>query len=166
MNTKLLIEKLKVKNCLLYMTITGGGTRAISMLLENGGASEVFVGAEVPYSYSIGDKPAHFVTQEYAMRLAKHSHCVGHSEFGRYNCSDLCKSHNSGPIYLGLGCSASLKKEVEREDRENHARISIFDGRDYSNVYLVCDKKCSRLEQENFVSEDILRHLERFVNEI
>ena len=40
----------------VYSIIVGGGTGFISNSLENGGASQWFLGAEVPYSQKAFDK--------------------------------------------------------------------------------------------------------------
>ncbi len=102
----------------IYLTITGGGTGIISKLLENGGASSYFVGANVPYAQSQTENifsafianPKEYpkvVSKESARVLAKYSE-------PKYLLNE----------YLAIGITASLMKaEGERAERTNEAYV-------------------------------------------
>lgn len=96
----------------LGIILTGGGSQLIPNLLTNGGASSYFSFAEVPYSKEsvvkhLGEEPPKYaninVARQYAFNAA----------------SKLLKLHGPGEEYIGIGCSAKLMTDNEREGREN-----------------------------------------------
>lgn len=152
---------LNVGNTMLYMGITGGGTGAITSLLENGGASSIFVGASIPYSQEqllelIGgyhqEVPA--VSYMIASRLSKSC---------GYRTQQVAKENSSRLV--GVGCSASLVKNgVEREGREHKAVICIseFDTEkeEFVMKYRLDVKlaaKRTRIEEERLLSDIIIQ---------
>jgi hypothetical protein len=167
MDTSKLIQKLKDKNIIVFLTITGGGTGAISKLLENGGASEVFYGAHVPYSYYVSeDKPDKFVSAEYAKELAVDGWDKMTVEAARY--PEIINKKN----FVSVGVTSSLMKSGgDRADRVNEVYMHlIYDEAmkdtdselvEHNTKYVnLTDNKTSRLKQEEFVTESIIRFLE------
>lgn len=156
-----LIHALKEKDCMVFMAITGGGTGAINTLLENGGASSVFLGAEVPYGYWLtpdyAGEPKKYVALQYAYYLAEYSltKSVGIiKDFKRRQ-----------PKYLiGLGCTAALYKEGQREGRENAARICVLTYGKQHDTMVDLSPVWPRKAQEIKLAEDILFELKEFVD--
>lgn len=147
----------------IYLAITGGGTKAISQLLENGGASSVFVGARIPYSPEDLSSCVGFIypndkccSKKMAERMAHFSMCEA------FSCNE---DYNN---IVGLGCTATLcKKEGEREGRVNQAFICVtskYKTMDTHIEFINDDKhRMSRLLQEDMLSTLILSALADFV---
>lgn len=158
---KHVIENLKKHNSVIYMMITGGGTGAISKLLESGGASEVFLGAEVPYGYCSTRKPDKFVSEQYAKDLA-------YTAAGMLDC-ELDNPIVRNKAHIGVSCTASLYKEGQREDRKNEAWLGLFinDERGIQELTRYLDLKKWKLpnrgSQESFLSEQVLIFLNEYL---
>jgi nicotinamide mononucleotide (NMN) deamidase PncC len=154
MNQKLIDEMLK-SNKKLYLSITGGGSRAISMLLENGGASDMFLGAVVPYSHTeltdlVGstDKA---VCERTAMLLSL-------TAYNRNIADELI----DGMSCVGVGATSSLvKADGEREGREHkvHLYVSIITSEGHTNrecAEITLKDTRSRKDEEDVVANLIL----------
>jgi hypothetical protein len=114
------------KNVKLYIAATGGGTGVISSILEQGNASDFFIGANVPYSTDSlrrflahndcsAYEPYKCLTPEMAMCLALASYREIKS------LPNFCETNTN----IGLGITASLYKDNQREDRQNHAYVAV-----------------------------------------
>ena len=121
----------------MYLTITGGGTGIIPRLLEQGGASSYFVGADIPYSNDLtqqawsslfGNFPVKACSKEMAQFLA----FLGENKM---------KMPGYQQNLLSIGVTASLMKaEGERPDRLNEAYVCFnFNGSE-RNYHWVFDK--------------------------
>lgn len=164
MDVKNLLTKLKTEKYKLFMTITGGGTAAIAKLLENGGASEVFIGAEIPYSYYTGNgKPKKHVSVEYSQELAVHSWFKM-----RPVRQQLFDDTNK---LLAVGATAVLMKDgPEREDRIHEMYISLIEEDLFGNierlkrhVLIHKDLVPTRKDQEDFAAYAILQFISDFI---
>lgn len=103
----------------ISIAITGGGSGAIGKYLENGGKSAFLVDAQVPYSMNgldnyLGGKPDKYCSKEtaavMAMRALERSKRLGVGE-NEANC--------------GIGVTASLTKDGERQGRKHVAYIGV-----------------------------------------
>lgn len=148
----------------IYMAITGGGTRAISKLLENGGASGVFMGANIPYAEL---DLAVFIDTWVQRNVWK---CC--SEETAKNMADSalekCKSMSiiDEHLNVGLGCTAVLSRgKDEREDRINQAFICVTGDHKIIEIYVefVPTSFIGRPSQEDMLSNLILAGLADFV---
>lgn len=158
------IDSILKSNKKLYLSITGGGTAAISKLLENGGASNIFLGATVPYSTddlsflcgSAANKP---VSEECADRL---------SILGYQSASAVKLQEKEG---VCIGATSSLRKNgVERAGRIHQAYISVcrYDnfGREIVLRYhIVLKKERTRLQEEELLANLILYIAEQFMKD-
>jgi len=154
MNKKSIEEILK-SNRKLYIAITGGGTSVIPTLLENGGASEIFLGAIVPYHPDeLKDVIGSFdkaVSKKTAMLLSL-------TAFNK-RISDILVDNVE---CVGIGVTASLAKNgAERAGREHKACIGVsiikFDKstkREYLEI--IFGEKRTRKEEEDILAELIL----------
>jgi hypothetical protein len=101
----------------MYLTITGGSTGIIPRLLEQGGASSYFVGAEVPYSAELTE----FIfssMQVYPDKLCSAETALTLARYSKYRLNYLYKPG------LGIGVTCSLMKvEGERPERINEAYV-------------------------------------------
>lgn len=143
--------RLLKKDISLVMAITGGGAEAISLLTEHGGASKILLEAHVPYSAKAsseyaGKEPEHFCSRDHALNLAVSS----------YN---RAKAHKTGKFCMGLGSTARLIVDNEREGRVHEAWIAIHDDEN-TRTYHVSFPKDWRFVQEKRLAEIILRKLE------
>jgi hypothetical protein len=159
-----ILNKLRENRFRLFITVTGGGTGVIPALLDNGGAGDVFVGAEVPYSYTV--KPfgradsEKLVSAHYAESLAECSYDnVGLDEYG-----------SEDSLAIGLGVTASLMKNGERAERINEAWMALtVEGKNCEKFTLTrhvpLDKMSirNRLEQEGYLVVQILHFLNDFL---
>jgi nicotinamide mononucleotide (NMN) deamidase PncC len=143
--------KLLKKDISLVMAITGGGAEAISLLTQHGGASKILLEAHVPYSAKAsseyaGKEPEHFCSRDHALNLAVSS----------YN---RARAHGTGKFCMGLGSTARLIVDNEREGRVHEAWIAIHDDEN-TRTYHVSFPKDWRFVQEKRLAEIILRKLE------
>jgi len=118
---------------MIYAYITGGGTKWIYDSLKNGGASEWFLGARVPYSKKdfneiLGSEPfdGKYVSERTAAQLSVAA--WKHAE-------ELCR----GEFFhaTGLGVTAKLKAKGQRKGRENKIIIAVTkNSGDYLRTYI------------------------------
>jgi nicotinamide mononucleotide (NMN) deamidase PncC len=97
----------------IYLTITGGGTGIIPKLLEQGGASNYFVGAQVPYGQDQTESIFYDMLDEenFPKVVSK-------------ECAKVLAEYSSFQAELGIGVTCSLMKaEGEREGRVNEAYV-------------------------------------------
>ena len=163
MDTQLILDRLKSNRYKFFATITGGGTGAISRLLEQGGASSVFIGAEIPYGYDITEtKPVKYVSESYAKELAVHSMDKIYA---------ACPTLSDLDSTLGLGVSVALTKKDERAERPNEACMCLAVDNagshcwQYIYRHLPIDKTVfqTRVAQEVYVEQRILQFLQDFL---
>ena len=155
----------KIKKCergKLYLSITGGGTGCIPILLEGGGASGVFIGANIPYSSSelrnlIGNVQKS-CSADTAKKLANSFSFTTESEIG-------------DDYIIGVGCTASLRKaEKEREDRVHefyihvHTYSKTLGHRECCQFHIVLNEKRTRVSEEVIVSRFILAAADQYLN--
>lgn len=133
--------KHRTKNLSIYLALTGGGTIAISDILKNGGASEFFRGATIPYRK---DELESFVNFEVEKACSLKT-AIGMAKQSYYRIFDPQEKPST---MLGLGCTASLAKENQRENRINEAWITTFTDNKAEFWHILFDHKKSRLEQE------------------
>lgn len=152
---KTIIEKILTSDKKLYYTITGGGTRAISLLLENGGASSVFLGANVCYHENDTKTIVGSVTKLCSAPVASKLALGGY-----YANSSLDKKENE---CVGISCTASLRKQgKEREDRVHEAFIGIrlYGDNGFSKLstvyHIQFNKTRTRKDEEDLLSNLIL----------
>ena len=152
----------------LYFSITGGGTSAVSKLLEQGSCSDFFIGAQIPYS-----------TESLRTFLIKNN-CAQY-EPDKSVCEDMAKAialasyreikaqrtFTQTDKSIGIGVTASLFKEGQRIGRQNHAYIAICDYNYYEKPMFVQHIEfvdpVSRLLQENVLSNEILNCVWNFL---
>ena len=134
----------------LIFIITGGGSRAISLLLENGGASDIFEGAMVPYStISIDELCGPKEDRKYCtVEMAK----------------ELCDLTLNTKDIVCCAMTCSLIKDNEREGREHKCFMSFLDTNTLSfNAGHISVEGNTRKEQEDFVSDKFLKSIYEFV---
>jgi len=110
----------------LYLSLTGGGTKCISLLLENGGASSVFLGASIPYC-----------EEDLRWNIGPYSKAVSRqvAEKMSYGCisKSVCDSLEGEDRIISIGVTASLAKAgKEREDRVHEAYICIHEIKEHT----------------------------------
>lgn len=128
----------------LYLVITGGGTRAISHILENGGASKWLYAAFVPYDIgSIFDINKEACVASTATYLSKF-YCMIMPKIDGYD--NVC-----------VACTASLYKEGQRHGRINQAYLSVCINNQVEKVKHLVYTSTNRLEQENQLANDIFQ---------
>ena len=138
----------------LYLSLTGGGTKSISMLLENGGASEVFLGASIPYC-----------EEDLRWNIGPYSKAVSRqvAEKMSYGCisKSVCDSLEGEDRIISIGVTASLAKAgKEREDRIHEAYICIHEIKEHTNKILkefhITFSRRARLDEETALANVIL----------
>lgn len=141
----------------LGMTITGGGTGVIPMLLQHGGASEWFSFADIPYSKEASDEIWFIKPEKYSSKVAS-------DQLAIHALEKLQRYHPDEDNLKVLACSAALFKENQREGRENKASITFIDyyrdgdfGKKINIIYEFLNKdKNSRIYQEMILSDILL----------
>ncbi len=124
-------------------SFTGGGSRAVSWLLNHPGASRSLVEAQIPYHTNaiddyLGLPGPHRAVEETARRLAQ----VARRRAGRF-------ANDEGPV--GLGASAALATDRPRRGQDR-AFIAACNGALHEFVSLQFDKSVDRLAQEEILS--------------
>ena len=96
-----LVEKIHASPIRIALVVSGGGSRAITHLLEVAGASATLLEAVVPYCEAavveyLGGPPDHFCSASTARSMAM-------AAFGR-----ACRYSEGDPLPAGVACTASL----------------------------------------------------------
>lgn len=132
----------------LALVVTGGGSRAVTWLLDHPGASRAVVEVQVPYHHRaldayIGRPGPHRVIPETARLMARRAH-------GRARCL-------AGPSrgHVGVACTAALTTRRRRRGRD-HAFLAVRldDGYRFVDVHLASGLDRSR--QEEIVSRALV----------
>jgi nicotinic acid mononucleotide adenylyltransferase len=143
-------------NVKLGLIITGGGSRIISNILCKGGASKFFQFAEVPYAREfvdsvIGQPPSSkYCSVATARELAQAAY------FKMINNAEL------DGLVMGVGITATLGYEGQREGRTNEFHVAIYTKECVSvNTYILIGT--DRDGQENSVAQNFEYFLEQFI---
>lgn len=145
------IQRLKDLPIYMYVTATGGGHTISSEILKSHGGSKIFAGAEVPYSTDLSidilgrePKDKKYCSEWVSRHLAHYSHNKLHI------CLDA-----AGKEKIGVGISAVLGYDGQREGRQNKAHLSIFDGESYFHRKLQFNN-AKREEQERIIVNEVV----------
>ncbi len=159
------VENILKSKAKLYLTVTGGGTGAISTLLENGGGSSVFLGARVPYSSDelrsvVGSghaaKPVSAMT---AILLANYP--ATQSIVDTLPDIEPSDEQDNAAYCVSVGSTCSLVKDNERAERKHTIFLAVSylhkDNKELvDNVYVELNNGRTRKEEEDLVSRLIL----------
>lgn len=151
------IQTIHRKQIKLYFAITGGGSGAVYEFLRHGGASDVFVGAIIPYDSNHLDDflggwneiiPEKACSEETAEKLA-------YAAFKEAKVLTTTPAFSTENQAIGVGVTCSLAKATkEREGREHNAYIAIK-SKEFSSV-IHLSLKANREEEEIQVTEAVL----------
>ncbi|MDA0334957.1 MAG: hypothetical protein O2782_07325 [bacterium] len=144
------VESILQTGCPIATSFTGGGSRAVSWLLNHPGASRSLVEAQIPYHTNaiddyLGLPGPHRAVEETARRLAQ----VARRRAGQF------ANHDRS---VGLGASAALATDRPRRGQDR-AFIAASNGALYEFVGLQFDKSVDRLAQEEILSLVLLATL-------
>jgi nicotinamide mononucleotide (NMN) deamidase PncC/glycerol-3-phosphate cytidylyltransferase-like family protein len=122
-----------------YIICTGGGSQAISNILSKGGASEFFVGAEIPYDT---DQILGILREvwdgKYCSERTAHQLASAAYERVRYGINNC-----------GIGVTASLcKVQGERKDRVNQVFVAVVTKNTASTYHFIFKGSSKRPTQE------------------
>jgi hypothetical protein len=142
------------------LIITGGGTEAISQLLQYGGGSKFLLDAKIPYSTraftSLTGRQSDFVSLEACDQLTRRALFDAHHYGAGFD----------GPI-IGVGCTAKLTYDGERSGRKHEAFIGIGCSKNgacaATHVRVGFPHPMNRQEQESWLAEGILACIFTFV---
>lgn len=150
---KHLVKQIHASPYKAVIAITGGGTEAIGELLRHGEGSNTLIEAVVPYDQKAFDafvrgKPDKYCSPGAARDLAMAAFQLAVARTG------------TTENMIGVGCSASLAKDVEREGREHHAYIAVQTTQETISYTLsLHGKGYNREEEETLVAEVIIKAL-------
>ena len=152
------VDVIKQSSRRIYFTLTGGGSYSLSKLLMSGGASSVFVGANIPYSGTELDDIMSEMYSNHCLELPEYKSASFHvaKELSRFS------SRHSNDIGVGVTCS--LMKTSERLGREHIVYLSIVDKTRSYHSNMIPNGKC-RFEQEVLTGNFILDELAKFIGE-
>ena len=144
------VESILQTGCAAATSFTGGGSRAVSWMLNHPGASRVLVEAQIPYhplaiDNYLGLPGPHRAVEETARRLAV---------VARQRAANFSGDARA----VGLGASAALATDRERRGLDR-AFITSRSGSRYEFVHLHFDKTVDRLAQEEVLSKSLLATL-------
>jgi len=151
-----LIQKINESGYKIYLTTTGRGARLLSDYLSVSGASKVFCGARIPYSVEELEEiykgnVKKYVSEDAARVLAEYS----------LNKIDLPSLNRKGR--LGVGITASLIKDNQRDGRINEAFICFRAFGKQRNLHLIL-KSDKREEQDRELSEYVVKQMADFLS--
>jgi len=175
------VEEILKSDLKFVMSMTGGGSIALSELLRCGGASNNLLAAYMPYSKEAFDsfvinqpiwmRPNYPIDKNFKYSSSEASKLLAS---GSYN--KACEYTISSIFDIaGVGVACSLAKNgVERIDREHRAYITIQTSKVINTISVIFNKtNCknhvldnSRLRpfEEEILSELILQRLVKFCN--
>lgn len=146
-----MIDRLVERNIAIFINLTGGCGEILPNIMNQSGASHIFIGAQVPYSKNntvdlIGNTDK-FLTNMVAIKLANDAYIRA------------CKYSEKDKNRIGIGITASLKVDNQRPGRLNMVIYCIR----YRNVFYISqvllDETLSRPAQSQIVVENILEQL-------
>ena len=132
----------------LAVAVTGGGSRAVTWLLDHPGASRAVVEAQVPYHSRaledyLGQTGPHRVTSETARRMARHAH---------RRAGGLAATPRR---HIGVACTAALATSRERRGRDR-AFLALRLDDEYRLVDVQLPPGSDRSTQEEMVSRSLI----------
>lgn len=152
---KSLIDKMFKSDNKLYLTITGGGVGVVSKILENGGASSIFLGANIPYNEEDTRNIVGSVTKIVSAKTAKLLSLDGYFKSSSF----LFKKKEC----ICVASTSTLRKSgVERADRVHEAYICVrrYDGKEYNksveSYHIVFNEDRTRKQEEDILSSSLL----------
>lgn len=134
----------------LVLYITGGGSRAISLLLENGGASKYLLEAYVPYSNEALERLIGPTSKSVSASTAELM------AFAAYRKAKLASREEKNSVPVGIGCTASLSKDNQREGRFNGAYVYLVKPLGVQEWKVEFHSDAPRIEQENELAQIIV----------
>jgi nicotinamide mononucleotide (NMN) deamidase PncC len=151
MNLSNVIAAIKKSSVPVFFGITGGGSEAVSLLLKGGGASNVFLGAIVPYSRT---------------ELCRHIKLFDYDKsVSRKVAQALATVGPTNIDHFGIGVTCSLVKDGERDGRDH--KIVICAAHNKMHEIPDSDKKVPtsrfRTTCEVVLKEDRTRIQEEFI---
>lgn len=125
------IRRLHAADGGVVLAVTGGGSVAISALLEVPGASRTVLEAVVPYSPEaltawLGARPEQFASERTAraMAMAGYQRALGYTANDSHNGAQPAGATFSGAPLAGIGCAASLASDrPKRGPHRIHAAL-------------------------------------------
>lgn len=140
------------------LTITGGGTGAYGMLLENGGGSQILMEGIVNYAPEsthdlLGGEPDHYASEETARSLAvaAYNRCI---KLG----VDPDKAHG-----IAATSKLGLTHREERVGREHEAHVALHTFNETCSASLdISSLKLPRIEEEDLNSRFIIECMHRW----
>ncbi len=146
MEKKDFVKKIHQTGTKIVLAIAGGGTIAVGELLKHGGGSNTLLDSVIPYSQLAFDKflngkPDKYVSEDAACSLAVSAY---------HRAKEL-----GGTV--GIGVTASLAKENEREDRKHQVWLSRHDAKNTfaSNFILSFDRETEEEITANLILNEI-----------
>ena len=136
------------------ITITGGGTGAISKLLENGGGSKFLEYAYIPYSEK-SIRASHFIQESF-----------------KYVSPEIVEAFAKDSLNfadIGVAASCKLHYEGEREGRSHEGYVACTkesDDKYITRIYKFKSKYYYRQIQEDEFSDFILEKMSEFIDEL
>ena len=155
-----LVEQILRSDFRIAVAVTGGGSRAVSWLLNHPGASRAMLEAQIPYHPAalkrFLDVPGpHRAVAETARAMAWQA-----SERAAALLADIPPAAVEGASALGIACTAALATDRERRGGDR-AHIAVRTPREYRvvNLHFDRDAGADRLAQEEVVSMAIVHAL-------
>ena len=147
-----LIREINSGTYKFYAAITGGGTSFISEYLKISGASKVFLGANVPYSHLS-------FTNFTKCKVDSHASEEGARKLALASYREALAYGGEKEKSIGIGASCSIATENERAGRK-HKIYLAFHKQDLTyTVSRILNQSRTRDEEENMISELILKVL-------
>ena len=149
-----LVEQVHTSGCRVSLLTTGGGSRAVSWLLNHPGASRVMLEAHIPYHPAalerlLGPDGPHKVGGETARRLALVAFDRAQSLLADVEPS---AGTNASVIPLGVACTAALATDRERKGGDR-AHVAIRTPQQYHLATIEFDSAAGR---DRLIQEDTL----------
>tara|TARA_B100000686_G_C16764606_1_gene960936 strand:- start:180 stop:1364 length:1185 start_codon:yes stop_codon:yes gene_type:complete len=156
------VERIIASGAKLSIAVTGGGSVAISWLVNHPGASKAFIEAHVPYQVEALED---FLQLSQSLPAnAETARLMAHQSYRRLTkfCSNSdSDSEDRKSNLVGVGCTAALTTTRKRRG-EDRAFISLRKNDAYEIVSLSFSKGASdRIEQEEVLSRELIALLRR-----
>lgn len=150
-----LIEAIHATPTRVVIAATGGGSQAISRLLEVGGASRTVFEAIVPYSAAALDDWLHARPEHYCSPPTARAMAMAAFERARRLTADEASAHRNSDL-AGVACTASLASDrPKRGAHRAHIAVQTAQFTATWSVQLVSGRR-TRSEEEHVVADLIL----------
>ena len=157
MNINFSIQNIINSNYQIVFVITGGGSSALSNILNIPGASNIFLEAQIPYNKKT-------LIEYLNKNVVKSCNAITAVNLADIAFKRAINITNKKKLILGVSCTAALKTLRKRKGKDRaHLAIHSQNCKFYKYIYL---NQLTREDQETSLSNSIINYIDECINRL